>query len=65
MREVPTYNILGVKINAISNSNFLAILAETILSTRQCVIANHNLHSVYLRHHDEKMQGYYEQAQYV
>jgi N-acetylglucosaminyldiphosphoundecaprenol N-acetyl-beta-D-mannosaminyltransferase len=65
MRETPTYNILGVQINALSTSDFFAILAETIRSTRQCVIANHNLHSVYLWHHDEKMRAYYEQAQYV
>jgi N-acetylglucosaminyldiphosphoundecaprenol N-acetyl-beta-D-mannosaminyltransferase len=41
------------------------IVAEVVGADRRCVIAHHNLHSVYLYHHDAKMRTFYERAHYI
>lgn len=65
MREVPSYRLLGLRLDAITELELYEIMTEVIEAGRRCVIAHHNLHSVYLYHHDAKMRTFYERADYV
>jgi N-acetylglucosaminyldiphosphoundecaprenol N-acetyl-beta-D-mannosaminyltransferase len=41
------------------------IVVEAIDSDRHIVVANHNLHSIYLFHHDAKMRAFYAAADHI
>lgn len=57
--------LLGVRIDFMDAEALRAIIEQTIVSGRQAIIGNHNLHSVYLYHRDKKMQTFYARADYV
>ncbi len=63
--QLPDYKLLGVRVNAIDTPTLFSLIEESIRQGERSVIANHNLHSVYLYHHDLKMRQFYEQAKYV
>jgi N-acetylglucosaminyldiphosphoundecaprenol N-acetyl-beta-D-mannosaminyltransferase len=65
VREVPSYQLLGLRLNAITELELYEVMSEVVEAGRKCVIAHHNLHSVYLYHHDAKMRRFYERAHYV
>lgn len=54
--------ILGVRVNPITISELLDLISEAIRAEQKVVIGNHNLHSVYLFHHDPKMRLFYEKV---
>lgn len=62
--DLPSYSVLGVQVNPLTIVDLLALISETVKSKGRCVIANHNLHSIYIYHHDAKMQAFEMQAQY-
>ncbi|MGH7498273.1 MAG: WecB/TagA/CpsF family glycosyltransferase [Gemmatimonadales bacterium] len=64
-RRLPTYRILGVDVNAITREGLFAAVNEEIATGGRCVIAHHNLHSVYLYHHNAKMREFFARATYV
>lgn len=59
------YKLLGVQVNALSIPELNSLIAESISQNERWVIANHNLHSLYLYHHDSKMRAFYAKANYV
>lgn len=63
--DKPTYNLLGVWMNALSISELNALITEAIAQNQRWIIANHNLHSIYLYHKDAKMQAFYAKADYT
>lgn len=65
MRGVPSYDLLGLRVHAMRFSDLLEVMRESIGFRRRCLIGHHNLHSVYLYHHDDKMREFYKRAQYV
>jgi len=65
VREAPSYRLLGLRLNAITEPELYEVLAEAVEAGRRCVIAHHNLHSIYLYHHDAKMRAFYERAHYI
>ena len=65
MKRVPSYHLLGLRVDAMTLTDLQAVAAEAIEVSRQCLIANHNLHSAYLYHHDPRMPEFYGRAQYV
>jgi N-acetylglucosaminyldiphosphoundecaprenol N-acetyl-beta-D-mannosaminyltransferase len=65
VREIPSYQLLGLQLNAVTEPELYEIMVEGVESNRRRVIAHHNLHSVYLYHHDAKMRMFYERAHYV
>jgi N-acetylglucosaminyldiphosphoundecaprenol N-acetyl-beta-D-mannosaminyltransferase len=65
VRKVDSYRLLGLRLDALTLSDLLAMAAETIENDERCLIANHNLHSVYLYYHDAKMRTFYSRAQCV
>jgi N-acetylglucosaminyldiphosphoundecaprenol N-acetyl-beta-D-mannosaminyltransferase len=65
IRPAKTYRILGTKVNALSMPQLNALVSESIQNNQRCVIANHNLHSIYLYHHDARMRQFYAKADYT
>ena len=57
--------MLGITVNALSIPQLNTLIAEAIERNQRWIIANHNLHSVYLYHHDAKMRGFYAKADYT
>ncbi|MBD0261867.1 MAG: WecB/TagA/CpsF family glycosyltransferase [Tolypothrix sp. Co-bin9] len=63
--QTSPYKYLGVQVNALSIPELNSLIAESIEQNQKWIIANHNLHSLYLYHHDSKMQAFYAKADYI
>jgi len=59
------YNLLGVRVNPLTIAELLQLIARAIRHDANAIFANHNLHSVFLFHHDAKMRSFYDRAEYV
>lgn len=57
--------ILQVHLDALSISDLNCLIAQAVKQGERWIIANHNLHSIYLYHRDRKMQAFYAKANYV
>jgi N-acetylglucosaminyldiphosphoundecaprenol N-acetyl-beta-D-mannosaminyltransferase len=64
MKRSP-YKFLGVQLDALSIPELNSLISEAIEQNQKWIVANHNLHSLYLYHHDPKMQAFYAKADYV
>lgn len=63
-----SYRLLGVRVDAVSAEALTAAVTEGVRSAGgggPCIIANHNLHSVYLHHRDARFRAFYERADLV
>ncbi|MBH8566259.1 WecB/TagA/CpsF family glycosyltransferase [Nostoc sp. CENA67] len=58
------YKFLGIQVDAFSISELNSLIAESIERNQKWIIANHNLHSLYIFHHDTKMRAFYTKADY-
>lgn len=56
---------MGIRVNALTNPELVRLIGETIDSGESRVIGNHNLHSLYLWYHDEKMREFFSIADYI
>jgi len=65
MRQPTRYKLLGVEQTPLTIDELHGVIAQTISEGRQRILANHNLHSIYLYHHDSKMRSYYGKADFV
>ena len=59
------YRLLGVRVNALSVNTLTAAVAVGVRSGEPRIIANHNLHSIYLHQRDEKLRAFYGLADLV
>ncbi len=59
------YKFLGVQVDALSIPELNSVIAKSVEQNRKWIIANHNLHSLYLYHHDFKMRNFYAKAEYT
>jgi N-acetylglucosaminyldiphosphoundecaprenol N-acetyl-beta-D-mannosaminyltransferase len=57
--------IAGVQVEALSISHLNEIVVGAIEAGDHIIIANHNLHSIYLYHHDSKMRTFYTAADHI
>jgi N-acetylglucosaminyldiphosphoundecaprenol N-acetyl-beta-D-mannosaminyltransferase len=57
--------LLGVEVEALSMAELNAIVIDAIERRDRVVVANHNLHSIYLYHHDAKMRAFYASADHI
>jgi N-acetylglucosaminyldiphosphoundecaprenol N-acetyl-beta-D-mannosaminyltransferase len=64
MKRSP-YALLGVKVDALSILDLNNLIEQSIALQEKWIIANHNLHSVYLHHHDSRMRRFYTHAHYT
>lgn len=56
---------LGIEVEPLSMPELNSIVVDAIDSGRHIVVANHNLHSIYLFHHDPKMRAFYATADHI
>jgi N-acetylglucosaminyldiphosphoundecaprenol N-acetyl-beta-D-mannosaminyltransferase len=59
------YSLLGVNVNALTIVELNRLIKTAVAHGEKTIIANHNLHSVYLFHHDAKMRSFYGGVEYV
>ncbi|NMF63056.1 WecB/TagA/CpsF family glycosyltransferase [Brasilonema octagenarum] len=64
MKQTPL-KLLGVQVDALSISELNLLIAESIKRNQKWIIANHNLHSLHIYHHDPKMRSFYALADYA
>ena len=57
--------LLGVSVHRITWDDLKAAITEAAEQNRRWIIANHNLHSVYLYHHDPAVRAFYSKAAYA
>ncbi len=60
-----TYKFLGLSLQALTAADVVSITSQTIKKAERHIIANHNLHSLYIYHHDAKARRFFDQADYV
>jgi len=58
-------SLLGVEVDALTMRDLHRLIEEAVGSGKKLIIANHNLHSVYLYHTDPGMRAFYKGAHYV
>ncbi|MGB7437796.1 MAG: WecB/TagA/CpsF family glycosyltransferase [Candidatus Acidiferrum sp.] len=61
----PTYNLLGLPLQALTPQDLVSLTAQAVDGNERRIIANHNLHSFYIYHHDAKMRRFFDQADYI
>jgi N-acetylglucosaminyldiphosphoundecaprenol N-acetyl-beta-D-mannosaminyltransferase len=57
--QLSAYELLGVTVNAIDVPTLFALIEDVIRTGDRRIISYHNLHSIYLYHHDLKMRRFY------
>lgn len=62
LAEVPVYALLGMRIGAYDIPSLNACIGDAIATDRRIVIANHNLHSVYLFARDPRLRAFHATA---
>jgi N-acetylglucosaminyldiphosphoundecaprenol N-acetyl-beta-D-mannosaminyltransferase len=61
-----TYSFLGIRVQPLTKSDLLSVIESAIeSSTENCILGHHNLHSLYLFHHDAIMRQFYEINRYT
>lgn len=65
MEPIATYHLLGVTVNAFTVDTFYATIRRSVEHKSSCIVGNHNLHSIYLYHHDAIMRQFYTITDYV
>lgn len=61
----PSFTLLGVHLDALSIPDLNGLIGTAVARGERWIIANHNLHSIYLYHHDAKMRAFFAKADYV
>lgn len=56
------YELLGVRVDAVTHGDLHTVMDEAVASQRRVLIANHNLHSIYLLHHDPRFAAMYRRS---
>jgi len=59
------FRLLGVEVQPLTMDDMNNLVMGTVNSDTQVLVANHNLHSIYLYHHDFKMRAFYARAHYI
>ncbi|ODH01439.1 glycosyl transferase [Nostoc sp. KVJ20] len=65
MKNRFSYKFLGAQFDALSMLDLNLLIEESIDKNKKWIIANHNLHSLYLFHNDPEMQAFYAKAEYT
>lgn len=59
------YEILGVRVNLLNMTQLNSLILEAVKLNTKWIIANHNLNSLYIYHHDSNMRDFYGIADYI
>jgi N-acetylglucosaminyldiphosphoundecaprenol N-acetyl-beta-D-mannosaminyltransferase len=63
--RVPSYSLLGIRVNPLTIPHLNVLAGEAVEKNQNVVIACHNLHSLYLFHHEPNMRQFHAQADYA
>lgn len=63
--NVPSYEFLGVRVDALREADLSALIREAATRDERRLVLNHNLHSLYLYHHDPLFRRLYDRADHV
>lgn len=63
--KFPTYRFLGIRVNPLTIPELNSLAREAVERNQKVIIACHNLHGLYILHHDSKMRLFHDQADYV
>jgi len=63
--EVNSYSLLGIRVDAFDRHSLVRVTADIITAGKSRVIANHNMHSFYIWHHNAKMREFFSLADHV
>jgi N-acetylglucosaminyldiphosphoundecaprenol N-acetyl-beta-D-mannosaminyltransferase len=63
--SIQVYDVLGCRINAVTPSDLTDLVEDAVRSRESCIIANHNLHSLYLYQRDSKVRELFSKAKWI
>ncbi len=63
--SVTTYTVLDVRLQPLTADEIAYLTAQFIRKNERRIIANHNLHSVYIYHHDAKARKFFDSVDWV
>ena len=58
-------SFLGISVHALTMEDLHRTMSDVIANNDKAIIANHNMHSLYIYHRDAKMRAFYQCARYV
>jgi N-acetylglucosaminyldiphosphoundecaprenol N-acetyl-beta-D-mannosaminyltransferase len=62
---VRSFEVLGCKVHAVTAPDLTDLVESAVDSHESCIIANHNLHSVYLFQRDAKLRDFFSKAKWI
>lgn len=65
MMQIPTCYLLGTRLNPLAIPDLHKVIHKSVRSKQRCVIASQNLHSIYVYHHDSRMQAFAAKVDYM
>jgi N-acetylglucosaminyldiphosphoundecaprenol N-acetyl-beta-D-mannosaminyltransferase len=63
--RLASIDILGAKVDALPIRQLNALITQAVAQKRRWIIANHNLHSLYVYHHDPRMRSFYQKSDFI
>lgn len=57
--------LLGVECNVLTSADIISLIIQSIEKDEKNIIANHNLHSIYLYHRNPDMKKFYARSDYI
>jgi len=63
--SIQSLKMLGITVNALSMPELNSLISKAINLNKRWIIAHHNLHSIYVYHHNSKMRAFYAKADYA
>lgn len=60
-----SHRFLGIRVDELEISRLNELVTDTVAANGKIIIACHNLHSLYIFHHDPKMRAFHDRADYV
>ena len=63
--RIPAFDLLGVHLDAMTKQDLVNTVVQAVDARTQCIIGNHNLHSLYLWGNEPKIRKFYSLADYI
>lgn len=60
-----TFYVLDCKVHAVTAPDLTDLVEQAVVSNERCIVANHNLHSLYLYQNDAKMRDLFSKAKWI
>lgn len=63
--NITALSFLGITVNALTADDLHSLIKKSVENNERYVVSHHNLHSLYIYHHDEQMRNFYKNANYT